>query len=387
MAKRDKWIRSGLELLEREGLAVGEPSPALIAPLKERFGQERTIDLAVVHLLGRIVDETSVATLEELAAAAEDKEVKREIRRSLFKLGQKGLAVSEKEAEPKDASKPSFSLTPEIEAYLSPIDGAGNYLLVLARPQMGSGLFAIQAAINDRQGLQRIGGALIRRKEFRAMMNEMKAAHGISMVPIPWPYGDWRLHAAYEQARGRGAEGIEEYTTLRSHLTNTAVKEEPHPIFSYLDREALAASAGLESSRSLLEENEFRMWVLDEDLIMPYVERARALKESRIVLSPIQQSERFEAVVKEAVDGIFLDDTMRPIFERRFEDVALHLLMSDREEKAKSVLRVALALERQEKGALVGIPLLEGLVRRSLAVYMDREQKEKAEEPSFIVKP
>jgi len=104
------------------------------------------------------------------------------------------------------------------------------------------------------------------------------------------------------------------------------------------------------------------------------------------VLNSTQKEERLQTIVKEAVQGIFLDDTMRPIFERRLEDVALHLVLSEREEKARSVLGVALALERKELGGLLGIPLLEDLVKRSLALYMARE-KEKPTEPSLIIKP
>jgi hypothetical protein len=383
---RDRLIRAGLELLKSEDFDVERHSPDLIPLLRQRFGKERSTNLAVIHLLGRIVDPASAAALQEVAVGVDDKEVQREIRRSLFRLSQKGIAVPSKGAEPEDASKPRFTLTPEIEGYLSPLDAGGNYLLVLARPQAGSGLFVIQAAINDRQGLQRVGGTVIRRREFREMMDDMNAQHGISMVPIPWRYGDWRLYTSYEQARALGAEGIDEYPALRSRLTNAVAQAEPHPVFSRLDKEEIVESVRLDASRRLLEETELRMWLIDEDLLLPYIERVAALRDSRIVLSSIQQQQRFEAIVKEAVEGIFLDDAFRPVFERRLEDVALQLVESKREDKAKSALRVALALERKELGGLVGVPLLEELVRRSLALYMARE-KEKASEPSLIIKP
>jgi len=382
--RRESLIRTGLQLLEREGLDVETPSSGMVDPLRAQFGKDRSTDLALVYLLGRIADAGSVEALEGLTSKARDKEVKREIRRSLFKLSQRGFAPTEKEAH--DASKPNFRLTPQIEGYLSPVDGGGNYLLVLVRPQIGGGLLVIQAAVNDRQGLQRIGGNVIRRKEFRQMMNDMKLQHGISMVPIPWAYGDWRLHAAYEQASARGAEGIADYPTLRSHLTTAEVKEQSHPVISHFDRREIEESGQFDANRRLLDEPEFNMWLIDEDLLAPYIERAAALSESRIVLNSMQKEERLQSIVKEAVQGIFLDDTMRPIFERRLQDVALCLVLSDRAEKARAVLGVALALERKELGGLLGIPLLEDLVRRSLALYM-KQEKEKPPEPSLIIKP
>ena len=383
---REKLIRGGLRLLEGEGLEVGTPAPAMIPRLQERFGKDRSTDLAIVHLLGRIADSASLSALEELASNPRDKDVKREIRRSLFKLAQRGTAGTQGEVQPEDRSRVNFSLTPEIEGYLSPVDGGGNYLLVLARPQMGGGLLVIQAAVNDRQGLHRLGGNVIRRKEFRQLMDDMKAQHEISMVPIPWVYADWRLHTAYQRARTVGTEGIEDYPTLRSHLTTAEIKEQPHPVFSYIDGREVADTAQLDAARRLLEEPEFNMWLIEEDLLAPYIERAVALQESRIVLSAAQKEEQLLTLVKEAVQGIFLDETMGPIFERRLEDVALHFVLSQREEKARSVLGVALALKRKELGGLLGTPLLEDLVRRSLALYMTRE-KVKPPEPSLIIKP
>ena len=383
---REKLIRGGLQRLEDDGLGVEAPSPAMIAALQERFGNERATDLAIVHLLGRIADPGSLSVLAGLSSKASDKDVKREIRRSLFKLAQRGITGPENEAAPKDAAKPKFSLTPDIEGYLSPVDGGGNYLLVLARPQIGGGLLVIQAAVNDRQGLHKLGGNVIRRKEFREMMGEMKAQHQISMVPIPWEYADWRLHTAYERARAVGTEGIEDYPTLRSHLTTAETREQTHPVYSHIDGAEVGEITQGDADRRLLEEPEFNMWLIEEDLLAPYVERAAALQETRIVLNATQKEERLQSVVKEAVRGIFLDDAMGPIFARRLEDVALHLVLSQREEKARSVLGVVLALERKELGGLLGTPLLEELVRRSLALYMARE-KEKPDEPSLIIKP
>lgn len=383
---RETLIRAGLELLRAEGLAVDPPSLAVVSSLQARFGKERATDLAVAHLLGRIPDPVSASVLERLASTASDKNVKREIKRSLFKLAQRGIPGTEREVELDRPSKANFSLAPEIEGYLSPVDGGGNYLLVLAKPQIGGGLLVIQAAVNDRHGLHRLGGNVIRRKEFRQMMNDMKSQHQISMVRIPWEYADWRLHAAYEQARAAGTEGIEDYPKLRSHLTTSEVKEQPHPVFSHIDSQVAAETAQFDAARRLLEEPEFGMWIIEEDLLAPYIERTVALQESRIVLNASQKEERLLTIVKDAVQGIFLDETMGPIFERRLEDVALHFVLSQRQEQAVAVLGVALGLARKELGGLLGTPLLEDLVRRSLVLYMARE-KENLPEPSLIIKP
>ena len=100
----------------------------------------------------------------------------------------------------------------------------------------------------------------------------------------------------------------------------------------------------------------------------------------------MQKEERFRSIVREAVQGIFLGEETASVFEGRLEDAALHLHVSGQEEKARTVLAVALAIRRGDLGSL-GVPLLEALVMRSLGLHKAQEKQEAAEEPSLIVKP
>ena len=153
-----------------------------------------------------------------------------------------------------------------------------------------------------------------------------------------------------------------------------------------MDADAIGPAALSETSEKLLEEPEFRTWFVEKDLLEPYLERLQETEQSRIVLNPMQKEERFRSIVREAVEGIFLGAETRAVFEGRFEDAALHLHVSGQEEKAKEVFGVALAIRCGDLGSL-GVPLLEGLVMRSLGLHKAQEKQEAAEEPSLIVKP
>jgi hypothetical protein len=61
--------------------------------LTEEFGQGREIDLAIIFILGKIADATAVQALASIDKQTPDKELKKEIRRSYFKLAQRGLAI------------------------------------------------------------------------------------------------------------------------------------------------------------------------------------------------------------------------------------------------------------------------------------------------------
>ena len=259
-------------------------------------------------------------------------------------------------------------------------------MVILTRPQPGGGLMVMQAAVNDRRGLERLGGNVIRRKDLRQMMNDMKAALGVSVTPVPWEYADWLVHDAYQKVKDSPGEGVTDYPRIRTHLTAAKPAQRSHPIFDLVGVEDLDATALSETSEKLLEEPEFRTWFVEKDLLERYLERLEESEHSRIVLNPMQKEERFRSIVREAVQGIFLGAETSPAFEQRFEDAALHLHVSGQEEKARTVLGVALAIRRGDLGSL-GVPFLEALVMRSISLHKTQEKEETAAEPSLIVKP
>ncbi len=382
---RQKLMRDGMNVLRQEGLATQSPDATVVEALVQRFGPDPAVSLAAANVLGRIRDAASVDALKVLEPRAGHKEVRREIRRSLFKLAQAGLAAAEPEAAQGEATGTTFSLAPEIEGYLSSVTGAGSRMVMLARPQLG-GLMVLQAALNDRRGLERLGGTVIRRKELRQMMEEMKAEVGVSVTPVPWEYADWLVHDAYQKVKDTPGEGVTDYPVLRSRLTTVKPAERAHPVFDAMNAQGVEAVALSEVSDKLLEDAELRTWFVDKELVEPWLSRLDETEQSRIVLNPMQKEERFRGVLREAVQGIFLTDDTAPVFEARFADAALHLHASGREDQARQTLRVALAIRRRDLGNL-GAPLLEALVMRSVGLFKEQEKQEAAEEPSLIVKP
>ncbi len=386
MAKQDarqKALRKGLEVLRSEGIDVEHPTAAAVEGLKGQFGKSEEADLAIVYLLGRITEPVALSTLVSLEQAAKGKAVKREARRSLFKLGQKGLVPPETPKDISRSEKADFNLGPGLEAYLSTVDSAGNRLIWLVKPQAGSGLQVIQGFCNDRDGLVQVGGSTIRRKELRQMIAEIKEKHRIDMISIPWDYADSALYEAFEKAKSQGRSGLEQFHTLRAHLNLAKPSPRAHPIYEHFDLDEVRSGPWRENSQRLLEEPEFQPWILLEETIRPYLERVQEAQQSRLVLNPLQREERISTLVREIVQELFAGDVGRD-YARRMEDMALHLLAANKEDRVKSALAVAQCLRKGELGGL-GVPFLYGLVQKSLAVYMNQDKKQ-PEESSLIIK-
>ena len=388
MAKKkshEEEIRRGIDQLSQSGLKLDDVSPALVPRLEEQWGRGRETDLGIVYSLGKIADSLAAAALLRMEKETPDKDLKKEIRRSLFKLAQKGLTIPEQKRAEEKSPAPLLSRSPEIEAYMSAVDGAGGRLVWIVRPQPGHGLHTLQAMLNDREGLQRIGGAQVRRKELRNMAQEIKKQHGISMVSVPWEYADMILYEGFEKAKAAGRNGLENFHQLRSIVNTAKPKAQEHPVYQKLSSADVREGAWRELSRRLLDEPELRFWILDADWAEPFLEQLREAQTSRLVLNPMQKEERMAGIVRDTVKTLCAGETGK-IMQRRMEDIAFYFFETGRTEMAKLALAVAQQIKEGDPGPL-DISFLTGLVQKSFAVYLSQQKNKAEEEPSFIVKP
>ncbi|MFQ5684036.1 MAG: hypothetical protein ACE5HC_12275 [Candidatus Binatia bacterium] len=377
-------VQKGIEQLRQVGVETENLSSAAVGSISAHLGKGRETDLAAIFLLGRIADPTALEALASVERKTTDREIRKEIRRSLFKLAQRGMTVPQAETREKSAPRPFVKVGPEIEGYLSSVDGTGGRLVWLARPQIGSGLQWLQAMVSDREGLMQVGGAMVRRKDLRRMGQEIKENHGVTMITIPWEYGDQILYEGFEKAKGVGRSEVESFPSLRSLFTQSKPKPVPHPVYDRLSSEGVRSGAWRDLSRRLLDEPEFHPWVLDEDWVQPYLEQMTEAQESRLVLNPLQKEARLAGIVRVAVRDFFSGEKAK-LFQRRMEDMALYLGETKREEQAKLALALALQLREEDLGGL-DISFFSVLIQKSLAFYTSQTKAE-TEEPSLIVKP
>jgi hypothetical protein len=382
---RETSIKQGLDHLREAGVDTENVSGAAVASLVSHLGKARDTDFAVAFLLGRVADPVAVDALTTLERSASVKEIKREARRSLFKLAQRGMNIPRAEETRSVSMRTALKVGTEIEGFISSVDGPGVRLVWLTRPQPDGGLQLLQGMVSDRVGLARASGSFVKRKELRERAQTIKESHGVSMIPVPWEYADRMLYEGYEKAKALGQGETEHFLSLRSVFNTLKPKPAPHPVYDRLSAESARADAWRDRSRRLLDEPEFRFWILDEDWMKFYLDRVEEAQGSRLVLNDAQKEERFSAIVRDAAREIFTGETGR-IFTRRMEDMALYLLETGREEPARLALAVALQLAEGEIGIL-DISFLTGLAQKSLAFYLSQAKEKAAEEPSLIVKP
>jgi hypothetical protein len=337
------------------------------------LGRQPASDVAIAHRLGAIVDEASVEPLRRLESESTDKLVRKEAKRALYRLQQRGLSVPELPVE-----APVSLPTSATEGYLSPVDGSGDQLVWVLKPRSG-GLLHLFAVVNDPEGMREVNLAVISRKALKTLRAELEAKHELRLVEADWRYCDFLMRRAFRWARERNGRIEGDFPGLRSQIVSEPGEEDVAPlVFRYIDAAGLEADPGpLSRSAELVEEPEFRTWWLQRDRLQPYLDDLAAIKDSPIVLDRSQQEERYRAVVDRAVEEIF-SPPLRDSWVRRLYEMAYFLWSSARPERAKSAAAAALALGKSERGGRE-IPFCEVLARGSIAFFFQALVEKEAE--------
>lgn len=382
MAKRDRdeSLRAGEALLESWGVA-GDAAPSA---LTASMGRDVAADLAIAQRLGALPGDESVALLQKLEAASADKLVHKEVKRALYRLEQRGVAVP---AAPTPAAVGPI-VPAAIEGYLSPIDGHGDQLVWLVKPRSG-GVLHLFAVINDPEGMRETDLTVVTRKALKAVRGELQAKHELTLVPADWRYCDFLMRRAFAWARAREARIEGDYPALRAQLVHEPGLEEMPPlILAHVDAAALTADDDrLAQSGTLIEQKEFRTWVFTPEQLKPYLDELAAIRDSPLVLDRAQQEERFRSVIDGAVERLF-GGAPRDSWVRWLYETAYVFWSTGRREPARMAVTVAAALARSAHGGR-GIPFCEHLARGSLALYFQAAAEQEAErsQSSLIVTP
>jgi hypothetical protein len=366
---RESQLRAGEQLLKTWGVAAD----AGVATLRDHGGRDAAADVAIAARLGAHAEPASVEALRAIESQSADKLVHKEVKRALYRLEQRGLALPARADEP----PASFTLGASLEGYLSPIDGRGDQLAWIIKPRP-AGLMHLFAVMNDPEGLREIELAETTRKGLRAIRDEMMKRHEIRMIEVDWRYCDFLIERAFRWASDKQHPVHGDYRGVRAQITHQPVEPQQLPILAHVDAAAVRADEKLlGESDALLEEPEFRTWFFTPEDLEPYLKELQETKNSPLVLSEAQQQERFRVVIEKAVQEIFGGERQAS-WVRRLQEMAYFFHATNRAEAAKRALASALALEASNRGGRE-IGFCELLTRSCLAAFWKAEEQREVE--------
>ncbi|HEY3176623.1 MAG TPA: hypothetical protein VGK94_12785 [Candidatus Polarisedimenticolia bacterium] len=389
--KREERLIKGDEALEARGLDLDAPDEELLPALIAARGEDPDADLSIADLMGSIAMEEAARHLVEWdKASPPDKDLTRMIRKSLFRLQQRGIAAAVREVPPVEPVRIFDPVEPA--GYLSPMDGWGNRLTWLTRPRPEGGLVVLTSLIGDVTGMREVHEFFANKGQLKEIFADA-AHHSAQPAAAPHRYVDWLMWDAYRRGVPRDEQGGG-YPLLRADFYT----EVPSPVASPVHELIGAAGATdderlLDESAQLFSEKEFSGWALPDDLVKLHQARFRDAQDSTLVLSKEAMTERLTGVIDKAFDEIFVGEG-RALYATRLQEMALWYLLAARDARDRSRALTCYALHRalaDSQRRLKEVSFLRALAFRSFLHLLPREGAEQEgpepTAPSLIVRP
>jgi len=315
---------------------------------------EAIADLATVEAKG---------FLQEIASQAQDRSLQKVAKRLLYRLRGVG-SPTEKEAPVRAVlTGPDYRIN---KAWASFIDGQGNRILLLTKPQPMGRLLLINLTLNDMEGIMDCQVTINSKKGIQSLID--RGLREGQLIEIEVDYALDLIREYYEVHRRSGRSLPERFLALRGDL----LRDQPEGrrteglIYKEIPRESLQDSPYLwRRAAELFEIPELHHWTLPSKELQPYLMKLREIREGIIIVSEYLQQERVEEVYREAIEEIFTPERLL-LYRRRLEEMAYFLWRTERTDQARLALAVALSLEGLNERELREHPFIRQLLDRSL---------------------
>jgi hypothetical protein len=363
-------------LLRALGFDPQAAPDSALATLRQLRGRPGVGDGAIAHALGHIASAESAAMLAEMEAGATGA-TRREIRRALFRLRQRGIAPPAPQAPVAARAAAGDS---GLIALLSPADADGTRIVWLLKARAGGGLKRLWGLVSETEGLLGITLDTLARKEFRAERAEVERRAGTPFIDADWRLVDFILYDAYrhtpEARRGR----VGNFLVLRGEITADSPSAEfTHPI--YLEFAAVAAA---EPSVDLMREPEVAAFQLPAAAVKPFADEVSGLNQSVIVLARVQQQERINTVVERALTELLTGENSYRL-RRHLEDSGYLFARSGKPQQAGWA--TAAAAKIRDGAELKRVAFFQTFMRAQLGALLAEKREQERQEPRLIMTP
>ncbi len=361
---------------------TGEEIAEILTPVLENDPERASL---VVEALAKIVHLEVARTLQHLLLVQGEKKIRKIIRKSLYRLKSKGIAV---EGMPTEKESPVFRplQTEPSMGFVGPFDFVGRRFLMLVIPHTGHGLTVMQGIIGDTEGLVDFSGGEMTRKRFKMFFEEIQKRSPFPLVETDPGYAGFLFAQAHRLTLDLGKTPPPDYLHLRSKAEGMKKEYGSPLIYSHIQEEEIGGDERvLSRGGDLLKADVFTAWRMGEEEIRPYADEIWEAEESKLVLNQAQKEARFQEIYQRALSDLFPEEK-RSLYQKRMEEMAYILFKWRREEEARIALAVALDLKKPAR-LLQPNPFLFQLVVRSIFELLSEAYERKAKDFSLIKRP
>jgi hypothetical protein len=366
-------------------LQDGKSDEEIFQSILHHFGRDPEIDRQVVELMAAIPQVKIANLLQRMLQVSKEKKVQKIIKRSLYRLKSKGIAVTEILPEKKiSILRPLQTESPK--GFGGGFDFLGQRFLLLVIPHAGRGWTVMQGVISDTEGLIDFSGEEMTRKRVKGFFEEIQEKSPFPLVEMESSYVGFLFFQAYQLSLEKKRTLPQDYLRLKNEIEGVKKVYERPLIYSFLQANEISGDDRiLRRGGELLKADVINTWRIEEEEIRPYADDVWEAEESKIVLTQTQKEARFQGVYQKALSELFKSER-RFLYQRRLEEMAYIFFKLGKQEEARISLAVAIDLEKPVN-PIQPNPFLFQLVVRSIFTLLKEAYEEKAKEPSLIVKP
>jgi hypothetical protein len=369
----------------RSDIQEGRPETEILQTLAPVLEKESESAGRLIEELLNIPSLQVARLLQALLEIPCDKKIRKVVKRSLYRLKSKGIAVEEglrKREHP--VFRPLQADPPQ--GFGGPVDFIGQRFMVLIIPRIGGGLTVMQGIISDTEGLIDFTGGEMPRKRFKEIFNEIQQKNPFPFIEMEPSYVGFLLFQAYQLTLRKGNTPSQEYLHLKKQIESVKKEYEKSLVYSFIQEDEIERNDSiLGRGGDLLKTDLFDAWEIGEKEIRPYADAVWEAEESKLILSQAQKEGRFQEIYQGAISDLFPEEK-RALYRRRMEEMAYFLFKLGREEEAKISLAVALDLQKAPN-QIQPNPFLFQLVVKSIFSLLSEAYEKKKEEFSLIKRP
>ncbi len=350
------------------------------------FSTKNRVAPKVIDFLGSRADENAIYLLNRLLEEIDDKELSKSIKKTLYRLKNKGIEVSPPKATKIPPTKKKEIPLPPPSAYATTMDPLGERLILAIKPKSDQELNIFQFLVSDQKGINDLIASITTPKDFDNYLEKISGAKDITMVEIDLDYCHFLIKEASQKNHASGTKIPEHFFLWKKFFTSDKTLLNRAAIHTLLNAEEIKAKELLlKRSEDLVDKYHFAYWLLEWKLLIECYKELYEIENSLIVLTDHQKKSR-TAEITQKTARLFFDDKNRILFKRRLEEIAYILFKTDRKEDAQSALAAALAFEPGGV-ASENHPFALKTVEKNFAFLKEQSQKEQRSDTGRIILP
>ncbi|OGP52951.1 MAG: hypothetical protein A2Y65_05245 [Deltaproteobacteria bacterium RBG_13_52_11] len=349
--------------------------------------QEASLTIPLIDDLIQLPRSQTALLLEEMMSALQGKKALKAVKRTLYRLRQKGVQWERKTSHERPILRLPQPGAPQ--GYVGAMDSQGSRVIIIARPRPHGGARVYFSIVSDLEGVQRLEVIDLTKKGLKELIDESLASDEFPVVEAPGGYSAHVLREAAACSQRHGKPLPLRYEDVEKGLSDVPWDGQVPLIYQYINEEALEGQErSLKESGVLHKIVPFSSWFLKPEDVRQYAEAIKEAQESHIILALQQKDARLSAIYRDALQGLFTEE-QRLLWKRRLEEMAYILWKMGKEQEARMAVSAAIDL-KSPLSPIEPNPFIWNLLLKSLSggvLGTTRGEEGRGERSSLIITP